>query len=90
MKVKITKRVVFHKIAETTIDVPDNISKFEMDEYLTDHEHIYDEQLHTALQDAKTEFGFGLGDGMVDEDAEVEERYDILDDNGKPIYGGHI
>jgi len=27
---------------------------------------------------------------MIDKDAEVEERYDILDENGKPIYGGHI
>ena len=90
MKVRITSRVVYHKTAEVVVEVPDNVSKSEMDEYLTDHEHIYDEQLNTALQDAETEFGFGLGDGMVDEDAEVEHRYDILDDKGNPTFGGHI
>ena len=39
MKVKVTKRVVFHKIADVTIDVPDNISKSEMDEWLLMNEN---------------------------------------------------
>jgi division protein CdvB (Snf7/Vps24/ESCRT-III family) len=101
MKVKITKRVVFHKIADITIDVPDNISKFEMDEWLlmNENEWIFkvdrklgfvEDEVNEVQKVSEAEFGFGLGDGMVDEDAEVEERFDILDDNGKPIYGGHI
>lgn len=90
MKVKVTSRIVYHKIAEVVVEVPDHVSKEEMTDYLIDHEHIYDGQLHTALQDAETKFGFGLGDGMVDEDAEVEHRYDILDESGNPTYGGHV
>ena len=90
MKVKVTSRLVYHKIAEVVVEVPDHISKSEMTDYLIDHDHIYDEQLNTALKDAKTEFGFGLGDGMVDGDEEVEHRFDILDENGESIYGGHI
>jgi len=31
-----------------------------------------------------------IGDGMVDEDAEVEHRYDILDESGNPTHGGHV
>jgi len=95
MKVKITKRVVFHKIADVTIDVPDNVSKHEMDEWLLMNENEWMFKVDGKLglmEDEVTEvkFGFGLGDGMVDEDAEVEERYDILDDKGKPTFGGHI
>jgi hypothetical protein len=101
MKVKVTKRVVFHKMADVTIDVPDNISKSEMDEWLlmNENEWIFkvdrklgfmDDEVNEVQEVNGVKFGFGLGDGMVDEDAEVEERYDILDENGKPIYGGHI
>jgi|TARA_R100000482_G_C5123499_1_gene147219 hypothetical protein len=101
MKVKVTKRVVFHKIADVTIDVPDNISKSEMDEWLlmNENEWIFkvdrklgfmNDEVNEVQEVNGVKFGFGLGDGMVDEDAEVEERYDILDENGKPIYGGHI
>jgi len=101
MKVKVTKRVVFHKIADVTIDVPDNISKSEMDEWLlmNENEWIFEvdrklgfmnDEVNEVQEVSEVKFGFGLGDGMIDEDAEVEERYDILDENGKPIYGGHI
>ena len=101
MKVKITKRVVFHKMADVTIDVPDNISKSEMDEWLlmNENEWIFkvdrklgfmDDEVNEVQEVNGVKFGFGLGDGMVDEDAEVEERFDILDENGKSIYGGHI
>ena len=101
MQVKITKRVVFHKIADVTIDVPDNISKDKMSEWLlmNENEWIFevdrklgfmDDEVNEVQEVNGVKFGFGLGDGMVDEDAEVEERYDILDENGKPIYGGHI
>ena len=44
MKVKVTSRIVYHKIAEVVVEVPDHVSKSEMTDYLTDHEHIYDEQ----------------------------------------------
>ena len=101
MKVKVTKRVVFHKMADVTIDVPDNISKSEMDEWLlmNENEWIFkvdrklgfmDDEVNEVQEVNGVKFGFGLGDGMVDEDAEVEERFDILDENGKSIYGGHI
>ncbi len=101
MKVKVTKRVVFHKTPDATIDVPDNISKSEMDEWLlmNENEWIFkvdrklgfmDDEVNEVQEVNGVKFGFGLGDGMVDEDAEVEERFDILDENGKSIYGGHI
>ena len=101
MQVKITKRVVFHKIADVTIDVPDNISKDKMSEWLLMNENKWifevdrklgfmNDEVNEVQEVSETKFGFGIGDGMIDEDAEVEERYDILDENGKPIYGGHI
>jgi|11BtaG_2_1085332.scaffolds.fasta_scaffold02562_15 hypothetical protein len=101
MKVKVTKRVVFHKVEDVTIDVPDNISKDKMSEWLlmNENEWIFEvdrklgfmeDEVNEVQEVSETKFGFGLGDGMIDKDAEVEERYDILDENGKPIYGGHI
>tara|TARA_R100001460_G_scaffold70724_1_gene111400 strand:+ start:313 stop:618 length:306 start_codon:yes stop_codon:yes gene_type:complete len=101
MKVKVTKRVVFHKVEDVTIDVPDNISKDKMSEWLLMNENKWifevdrklgfmNDEVNEVQEVSEVKFGFGLGDGMIDEDAEVEERYDILDENGKPIYGGHI
>ena len=101
MKVKVIKRVVFHKIADVTIDVPDNISKSEMDEWLlmNENEWIFkvdrklgfmDDEVNEVQEVNGVKFGFGLGDGMVDEDAEVEERFEILDDKGNPTFRGHI
>lgn len=101
MKVKVTKRVVFHKIADITIDVPDTIFKDKMSEWLLKNENEWifkvdrklgfmEDEVNEVQEVNGVKFGFGLGDGMVDEDAEVEERYDILDENGKSIYGGHI
>ena len=101
MQVKITKRVVFHKIADVTIDVPDNVSKYEMSEWLlmNENEWIFkvdrklgfmDDEVNEVQEVSGVKFGFGLEGAMVDEDAEVEERYDILDDKGNPTFGGHI
>lgn len=102
MKVKVTKRVVFHKIADVTIDVPDNISKDKMSEWMLKNENKWifevdrklgfiEDEVNEVQEVSEAKFGFGLDAyGMVDEDAEVEERFDILDENGKPIYGGHI
>ena len=101
MKVKVTKRVVFHKVEDVTIDVPDNISKDKMSEWLlmNENEWIFEvdrklgfmnDEVNEVQEVSEVKFGFGLGDGMIDEDAEVEERYDILDENGETIYGGHI
>ena len=101
MKVKVTKRVVFHKIADTTVDVPDNISKSELGEWLlmNENEWIFkvdgklgfmEDEVNEVQEVSEAKFGFGLGNGMVDVYAEVEERYDILDDKGNPTFGRHI
>ena len=87
MKVKIQKRVVYHKIAEVEIEIPNLIDEeSEVHQYLIDHEYLYVDKIQTQLDNAELEFGFGLGDGMEDENEESEERYEIVGKN----YGGHL
>jgi hypothetical protein len=87
-KVVISTRVVYHKYAEITIEVPSNIKDEDIDEWIVDNDD-FSEELDQKLSDAKFEFGFGLGNGMDDKSEESETRFDVYDLNGKITYGGH-
>ncbi len=88
-KVTITQRVVYHKIASVTIDVPADIPNQEMQDWIFDNEHLFFEDLDKKLSEAPYEFGFGLSDNMDWIDQESETRYDV-EENGEITYGGHL
>ena len=80
------QRSVYHKIAEVEIEIPDNLKKEEVLDYLNEYSQMYEYEIDSAIKDADYEFGFGLGDGMNEMDQESEWRYEIV---GKQ-YGGHL
>ena len=87
-KVVISTRVVYHKIAEVTIQVPIEIPNDEVDEYLINND-VYGSQLEINLAKAEFEGGLGLDDNFDDEEAEEETRFDIYNSNDEVIWGGH-
>ena len=89
-KVTITTRVVYHKTASVTIDVPSHISGEEEIQYwLWNNEDLFTSELETNLNNAKYEYGFGLDEynGMDELDSETETRYDVYEEK---TYGGHL
>lgn len=88
MKVKIINRSVYHKVAEVEVEVPDNIKKEEVLDYLNEYSQMYEYEMDEAINDAKYEFGFGLNndEGLDEKDEESEWRYEIVGQN----YGGHL
>ena len=88
MKVKIINRSVYHKVAEVEVEVPDNIKKKEVLDYLNEYSQMYEYEMDEAINEAKYEFGFGLDndEGLDEKDEESEWRYEIVGQN----YGGHL
>ena len=88
MKVKIINRSVYHKVAEVEVEVPDNIKKEEVLDYLNEYSQMYEYEMDEAINEAKYEFGFGLDNdkGLDEKDEESEWRYEIVGQN----YGGHL
>ena len=95
MKVKIQKRVVYHKIAEVEIEIDeDDFDHWKLDngkyasiqDFLIENEDLYIDKIDDKMSKASYEFGFGLGYGMEDRSEESEERYEVV---GKK-YGGHL
>lgn len=86
MKVKVIQRVVYHKIAEVEIEIPNGIDKFDVQEYINDHEELWVDDIDNKLSKENYEDGFGLGDGMDEQDQEYECRYYIVDKK----FGGHL
>ena len=88
-QVTITTRAVYHKVAKVTIEVPDNIKKEELHDWLLSNEELFVEELDEKLSEARFDYGFGLYDGMDWADCESETRYDLIEDN-EIKFGGHI
>ena len=88
MKVKIINRSVYHKVAEVEVEVPDNIKKEEVLDYLNEYSQMYEYKMDEAINEAKYEFGFGLDndEGLDEKNEESEWRYEIVGQN----YGGHL
>ncbi len=86
MKVRISQRVVYHKIAAVEIDIPNNIELDDVSDYLNENEHLYTDEIDKKVSEANYEYGFGLGDGMDERDFDEEWRFDVFEQ----IYGGHL
>jgi hypothetical protein len=86
--VKISTRVVYHKYAEVTIEVPAHIKDEDIDEWLTNNDN-YSEKLDEELGSADYEYGLGLIGNMCEMDEDTETRFDVYDSNGQITYGGH-
>jgi len=85
MKVKITTREVYHKIASVEVSIPDHIKLEDVSEYLNEHSEVYVDEMQYKLNGAKYDYGFG--DECCDEiDQPNETRYDVESKN----YGGHL
>jgi hypothetical protein len=87
-KVVISTRVVYHKYAEVTIEVPSNIEDENIDNWITNNDN-FSEELDQKLSEAKFEFGFGLDGNMNDFDEDNETRFDVYNSKGEITYGGH-
>ena len=85
MKVKVTIRKVYHKIAEVEIDVP-NMKYEEVADYLIENENLYTDEIDKKVYEAEYDYGFGLEYGFDWGDVVEEWRYDIVDKN----FGGHL
>ena len=87
MKVRITTRAVYHKIAEVEVEIPDNIELNDVSEYLLENEQMYVDQLDGKLSGADWGFGLGMDRGdWTDTDQSSETRYDVALNN----FGGHL
>ena len=88
-KVTITERRVYHKVADIEIEVPDIIvRKKQVDKWLLDNEDKWEQDLDDKFETAELEHGTGLGmvPDMDEIEADIETRYDIINEN----YGGHL
>ncbi len=87
MKVRISTRAVYHKVAEVEIDVPNDIHEDEIQEYINDNEELWVDEIDKKIADSELLFGNGMDSGdWTDEDQDSEWRYDIKGMN----YGGHL
>jgi hypothetical protein len=90
-QVVISNRSVYHKYAEVTIEIPDDIKDVDISQWLYDNELEYTDALDTRLSEAEYDFGLGIGGGMDIRD-ESETRYDVVDEEvkGRFTFGGHL
>ena len=84
--VTISTRVVYHKYAEVQVEIPKDLPKDKVANWLWGNEHLYTDDLNQRLDESQYHFGFGLGNGMDEKDEEVETRYDLEGEK----YGGHL
>jgi hypothetical protein len=88
-QVTITARVIFHKLASVTIDVPSEITEDQIQNWLYENEGLYSDALEDAIEYLPSEHGFGLCEGMDEQDSEYEARFDLIEDN-QITFGGHL
>tara|TARA_R100000951_G_C2518907_1_gene142758 strand:+ start:266 stop:532 length:267 start_codon:yes stop_codon:yes gene_type:complete len=88
MKIRISQRAIYHKVAVVEIDIPDNIKLDDVSDYLNENEHLYVDRMENKMSVSEYEYGFGMGIGAdwTDQDQEAETRYDIESEK----YGGHL
>ena len=86
MKVQISQRHVYHKVATIEIEVNkedyekyliDNKGYHSLDDYLLEHEELWSEQIDNATDKSELEFGNGCYEnGFNEEDSASEIRFD--------------
>jgi hypothetical protein len=74
MKVKITTRQVYHKIASVEVNIPNHIKLEDVSEYLNEHSEVYVDEMQYKLN--------GADSGKK----HIVTRYDVESKN----YGGHL
>jgi hypothetical protein len=95
MKVKITQRSVYHKIAQIEIDVPVPKNAFfeEIQEWIIDNEDTWVDKIDHELNEQEFVFGNGMDDGnWTDRHEDSEWRIDAVRETvlGKMLTGGHL
>ncbi len=86
MKVRISTRAVYHKVAEVEINIPDMENEKVLD-YLLENENLYTDKIDEKLAEKDYDYGSGYEYGDWTEQADDSEwRYDIKGIN----YGGHL
>ena len=93
MKVKISQRSIYHKIAEIEIDVPNEVSFPNIREWIVDNEDTWVDKIDHKISETEFESGNGMDDGAwTDQDSESEWRYDAMFETvlGKMQSGGHL
>jgi len=95
MKVKITQRSVYHKIAQIEIDVsvPKDAEFDEIQEWIIDNEDTWVDKIDHELNEQEFVFGNGMDDGnWTDRHEDSEWRIDAVRETvlGKMLTGGHL
>ena len=90
-KVRISTRQIYYNYAQVDVFVPNTVQDEDLQEYLDANEDLYTDSIDEQLSNHYMEFGFGLDQhGMCEKSQEEEWRYDVLDKNNDPTYGGHL
>ncbi len=82
--ITIKRRVVYYKIAEIDIQVPDIIMNQDISRYLAENQENWVDDLNMQLNKEDYQRGFGLGDGMVEGNPtypNVETIYEVHGQN---------
>ena len=96
MKVKITQRSVYHKIAQIEIDVPvPKDAEFDqIQEWIIDNEDTWVDKIDHELNEQEFVFGNGMDDdnNWTDNNENSEWRIDAVRETmlGKMPTGGHL
>lgn len=87
MKVKVQQRSVYHKIVELEVEVPDSVEFNDIQEWLTNNDQLWSDQIDQAMFEAPIQFGSGmkLKVRMNEAEADSEWRYETPDG-----LGGHL
>jgi putative NIF3 family GTP cyclohydrolase 1 type 2 len=89
MKTVIIKtRAIYYKVAEVTIEVPDDLNNEDVRDWVWNNENMFVDELDQNLHDAPLTYGFGLDDDFEEIDSASETRYDVYE-NGQITFGGH-
>lgn len=96
MKVKIQTRQVYHKYAETEIDVCDddyeayliNNEYGNLQDYLSERDYLYTDDIDSSINKSEYQFGSGVDEyvGMNETESSSEWRYECK----KLDIGGHL
>jgi hypothetical protein len=86
MKVKVQQRSVYHKFVEVEVEVPDSVEFNDIQEWLTNNDQLWSDQVDQAMFEAPIQFGNGMEmyKGMNEVEADTEWRYETPDG-----FGGH-
>jgi hypothetical protein len=90
--VTIKYRKVYYKNVEYTIDVPDNVDTDNVQQYVNDNEELWSDNIEDELHKIPYSDGNGINsdDGWTDIEEDTEYRYEVSNDDGTLIYGGHL